>query len=137
MRKYSKRKHSTDPLVRKLAKGDPWHHDIMAYLGYMNTSLAALALLRLYALCKLTKRASPSPAAGALSTGSVKGDIPLDVTALVVLGLGNASQAYGNFAGAIRHGRWIMGSGFDIITVLDALFTVLDGLAAMGRVARL
>ena len=100
----------------------------MAYLGGMNTALAALAGLRLYSLFK------PSPL---LSTGSTKGDIPLDFLALVVLGIGNFSQAFCNFTIGARTDRWIMGKGFDRITVLDAVFTVLDWTAAFGRYSML
>lgn len=125
MRKLSHRKRSTDEAIKRLAAGDAWHHDIMAYLGFMNTSLAALALLRLYALVR--------PGKSALSTGTVQGDTPMDVLALAVLGVANASQAWGNFSRAWSGERWIMGRGLDRITVLDALFTVLDTLAALGK----
>lgn len=130
MRKLSKRKLNADPVIKKLAEGDAWHHDIMGYLGFMNTSLAALSLLRLYVLFK------PS-ASRALTTGTVAGDIPLDVLSLVILGIANCSQAYGNFMGALGSDRWIMGKGLDRITVLDAVFTVLDWMAALGKIAQL
>lgn len=125
MGKLSKRKLDIDPAIRALPRGDRWHHDIMAYLGSMNTSMALLALLRLYTIVKPSK---------ALSTGTAKGDIPLDVTALLVLGLANFSQAFVNFALGLRSNRWIMGKGFDRITVLDAVFTVLDWTAAVGKI---
>ncbi|CAG9945254.1 unnamed protein product [Clonostachys rosea f. rosea IK726] len=124
MTKLSKRKTSGNEVFKRMAQGDGWHHDILAYLGAMNTSLAALAILRLYAMLRPTK---------ALSTGTAQGDIPLDVLALVVLGVGNASQAWMNFRTALTSDRWIMGRGFDRITVLDAVFTVLDWVAAFGK----
>jgi hypothetical protein len=128
MRKLSKRKFDKAPAIRDLPIGDRWHHDIMAYLGSINTSMALLALLRLYTIIKPTK---------ALSTGSVKGDVPLDVMALLVLGLANFSQAFMNFSLGWRTDRWIMGKGFDRITVLDALFTVLDWSAALVKITSL
>lgn len=94
----------------------------MSYLGGLNTSLALLALCRLYALVRPSKL---------LSSGSVRGDIPLDFLALLVLGLGNFSQAFMNFATAFGTNRWIMGKGCDRITVLDLVFTVLDWSAAI------
>lgn len=124
MRKLSKRKLDSDAAIRGLPLGDKWHYDIMSYLGSINTSMALLALLRLYTIIKPSK---------ALSTGTTKGDVPLDVLALLVLGLANFSQAFVNFALGLRSNRWIMGKGFDRITVLDALFTVLDWAAAIGK----
>lgn len=124
MRKLSLRKHNSDLGIQKLPQGDGWHHDIMAYLGAMNTSLAALAILRLYSIIRPSR---------ALSSGTVKGDIPLDVLALLVLGLANFSQAFMNFATGLRTDRWIMGKGLDRITVLDAVFTILDWAAAIGK----
>lgn len=129
MQKLSHRKRSTDAAVRSTPSGDAWHHDIMAYLGGMNTSLAVLAGLRLYALFR--------PSSALVSTGSAKGDVPLDFLALVVLGVGNFSQAFANFTIGARTDRWIMGKGLDRITVLDAVFTVLDWTAAFGRVSML
>ena len=126
MRKLSKRKTSSDTMIRKIPEGDSWHHDTMAYLGAINTSMALLAIIRLYAIIRPSK---------AFSTGSVRGDIPLDVTALVVLGLANCSQACMNFSTALQSDRWIMGKGLDRITVLDALFTVLDWATAVGIVS--
>jgi hypothetical protein len=126
MRKLSKRKSSSDAMIRKSPEGDGWHHDTMAYLGAINTSMALLAIIRLYAIIRPSK---------AFSTGSVQGDIPLDVTALVVLGLANFSQACMNFSTALQSNRWIMGKGLDRITVFDTLFTVLDWAAAIGIVS--
>lgn len=129
MRKLSKRSSETNQSVARLPQGDAWHHDIMAYLGSINTSMALLALLRLYATVWR------SPSSRLLSTGSKSGDIPLDVTALLVLGLANCSQAVMNFALGMRTQRWIMGKGLDRITVLDAVFTVLDWCTAAELMA--
>lgn len=126
MRKLSNRKNSSDPTIRKLVEGDPWHHDALSYLGAINTSMALLAILRLYNLIWPSRP---------FSTGSVKGDIPLDVLALTVLGLANFSQAFMNFSTGLRTDRWIVGKGLDRITVLDAVFTVLDWTAAVGKMA--
>jgi hypothetical protein len=130
MRRISKRKLDPSQAISSLPQGDAWHHDIMAYLGGMNTSMALLALLRLYAILR------PSPASSrSLSTGSAKGDVPLDVVALLVLGMANFSQAFLNFSLGLRRQRWILGKGLDRITVLDAVFTVLDWGAALGKMA--
>lgn len=125
MRKLSKRKFDSDQYIRALPNGDAWHHDIMAYLGSINSSMALLAVIRLYTLFKPSR---------ALSTGSMKGDIPMDVTALLVLGLANFSQAFVNFLVGVRTQRWIMGKGMDRITVLDTVFTILDWSAAASKV---
>ncbi|KAL2847498.1 hypothetical protein BJY01DRAFT_246725 [Aspergillus pseudoustus] len=129
MRKLSLRKTSTDPTVRSLAEGDRWHHDIMAYLGGMNSAPALLAFLRLWAITgwKVPRF---------LSTGAEKGSsLQLDIIALTVLGLANFSQAFLNFTTGRNNGRWIMGKGMDRITVLDALFTVLDWSAAIAQIS--
>jgi hypothetical protein len=110
MRKLSKRSVSKSPTISSTPEGDEWHHDVMAYLGYINVGFAALAGLRLWQLFP----ASPVTA-------------ELDVLALTVLGIANGSQAWGNFMLSRNSGRWIMGNGWDRITVLDALFMVLDG----------
>ncbi|KAH8433189.1 uncharacterized protein LDX57_010822 [Aspergillus melleus] len=117
MRKLSKREASSDPMVRSLREGDKWHHDIMSYLGGINSAPALLAFLRLLAIWKSPRF---------LSTGTKDGDLKLDFIALLVLGMANFSQAFLNFTTSRKCGRWIMGRGFDRITVLDALFTVLD-----------
>lgn len=83
----------------------------MAYLGYINVGYAVLAGSRLWAHRSAFK-------------GSRNAE--LDVLALSILAIANASQAWGNFMLARPSERWIMGTGFDRITVLDALFTVLD-----------
>jgi hypothetical protein len=112
MRKLSRRSRSTSKSISSTPEGDAWHHDIMAYLGYINVGFAALAGLRLW-------RHVMSPVSAS--------DKELDVLSLTVLGIANASQAWGNFVLSRGSGRWIMGNGWDRITVLDALFTVLDG----------
>lgn len=123
MRKLSHRKTSKDPVVSSSPAGDKWHHDIMAYLGGMNSPLSLLAILRLYALLRPSRY---------LSAKSYAGDAALDVTALIVLGLGNFSQAVVNFTLSRKNDRWIMGKGIDRITILDAVFTVLDWSFALG-----
>lgn len=90
----------------------------------MNTPLALLAVLRLYALRRPSRY---------LSSKTSAGDIALDITALLVLGLANFSQAILNFTLSRKNDRWIMGKGFDRITVLDAVFTVLDWGFALAR----
>ncbi|KAL2815734.1 hypothetical protein BJX63DRAFT_430670 [Aspergillus granulosus] len=127
MRKLSTRKASADATIRALSQGDKWHHDIMSYLGGINSAPALLAFLRLWAIWKAPRW---------LSTGTEKGDLRLDILALLVLGMANASQAFLNFTKARTSGRWIMGKGFDRITVLDALFTVLDWGAAVASLRR-
>ncbi|CAI6310232.1 unnamed protein product [Periconia digitata] len=112
MRKISKRSKSKLPTVSSLPEGDAWHHDIMAYLGYINVGYVALAGIRLWSL---TRNHDLPP------------ESDMDVLALTVLGIANASQAWGNFVLSAGSGRWIMGTGFDRITVFDALFTLLDG----------
>ncbi|KAH7162020.1 hypothetical protein B0J13DRAFT_579897 [Dactylonectria estremocensis] len=126
MRRLSKRKQSGDPTISRLAQGDLWHHDIMGYLGVMNSSLALLAFVRLFNLMWPSKY---------FSTGSAEGDAPLDTMALLVLGLANFSQAFMNFSTGLRANRWIMGKGLDRITVLDLLFTVLDWAAVIGNMS--
>jgi hypothetical protein len=116
MRKLSMRSESKSAIISSTPEGDDWHHDIMAYLGYINVGFAALAGLRLYSL--VDSPASPD----------------LDILALTVLGIANGSQACGNFVRARKSGRWIMGNGWDRITVLDALFMVLDGVVVLGFV---
>lgn len=125
MQKFSLRRHSPDAAIRSLARGDAWHHDVMAYLGAMNFPLFLFAAIRFWSLARNRCR-------GMFSTGSEEGDRQIDFTSLVVLGTGNCSQAVLNFATALTSQRWIMGRGFDIITVLDATLTVLDWAAAWG-----
>lgn len=124
MRKLSLRRSSRDAAIAALPSGDAWHHDIMAYLGGMNTALAALAVFRLYSLFRR--------AAAPFSIRNADGDFSPDFMVLVVLGLGNCSQAVLNFTRSRGSDRWIIGKGLDRITVLDAVFTVLDWAAAFG-----
>lgn len=120
MRKLSYRRTSTTPYIASTPQGDDWHHDIMAYLGGMNTGYVVLAVFRLYAISKL-------------STDSVENNGYMDVVALTALAFGNASQAVLNFAMSPKSGRWIMGTGLDRITILDALFAVLDSSVVAAR----
>ncbi|KAI1658324.1 hypothetical protein F4813DRAFT_388599 [Daldinia decipiens] len=125
MRRISHRKTFKDPAVRSSPSGDKWHHDILAYLGGMNSPLVLLSILRLYSLLRPSRY---------LSSKTSAGDVPLDITALTVLGLANFSQAILNFTLSRNNDRWIMGKGLDRITVLDAVFTVLDWSFALARV---
>jgi hypothetical protein len=120
MSKLSHRRTSTTPYIASTPQGDPWHHDIMAYLGGINTGYVVLTAFRLYALSKL-------------SADSVENNGYLDVVALTVLTFGNASQAVLNFGLSPKSGRWIMGTGPDRVTVFDALFTVLDSSVVAAR----
>ena len=94
------------------AGGDDWHHDLLRYLGFINSAFALLAGLRLFGV----------PSTG---TGGPAGDAALDVLALAVLGWANGSQAFLDLTWIRRSGRWKI-NGFDVISVLDTLFTVLD-----------
>jgi hypothetical protein len=100
----------------------------MRYLGGINAGYAALALLRFIPLYGVVR----SKGADAVSASSASKEVQaaLDVLALSALGLANASQAYCNFFIAKPSNRWIVGTwrGFetDRITLLDALFTVVD-----------
>jgi hypothetical protein len=119
MRKLSKRSQSKSTSTSSTPEGDEWHHDIMAYLGYINVGYACLAGVRLWSFIN-----SPTSAF----------NTELDVLALAVLGVANASQAWGNFMLSRKSGRWIMGTGWDRITVLDAFFTVLDGAVVLAHI---
>lgn len=95
------------------AGGDDWHHDLLRYLGFINSAFALLAGLRLFRI----------PSTG---TGSPAGDAALlDVLALAVLGWANGSQALLDLTLIRRSGRWKI-NGCDVISVLDTMFTVLD-----------
>jgi hypothetical protein len=93
----------------------------MAYLGYINVGYAALADIRLYGHFYLPRSAS---------------NMELDILALNVLGIANASHAWGNFLLSKNSGRWIMGAEWDRITVLDAVFTVLDGAFVLAYISK-
>lgn len=112
MKKLSLRSQSKSPTIASTPEGDAWHHDIMTYLGNINVGFAVLAGIRLYSSFSPTN-ANAAP--------------ELDILALTVLGVANASQAWANFGGLRKTGRWIMGTGFDRITVLDGLFGAIDG----------
>lgn len=126
MSKLSKRRTSADPAVAATPGGDKWHHDVMAYLGGMNTAMATLAVFRAYSLFRRGTSAIP------FSIRTADGDFSADFMVLVVLGVGNFSQAVLNFTTSRNEDRWIMGKGLDRITVLDAVFTVLDWAAAFS-----
>jgi hypothetical protein len=115
MQKLTSRSKSKDTAVASTPQGDEWHHDIMAYLGFINVGFAALAGLRLF-----SSLSANSPT----STSSVLSEV--DFLAVTILGIANGSQTWGDFGLARRSGRWIMGSGWDRITVLDAAFMVVD-----------
>lgn len=119
MLRIARRANSKIPFIASTPEGDAWHHDILAYLGNINLGYVALAALRLYSLYKNNEVPSAS-----MTTGTGGGD--LDILALTVLGIANASQAYGNLCVLRYTDRWIMGKGYDRITVLDTVFAVLD-----------
>lgn len=77
MRKLTKRTQSANRAVSTQPQGDLWHHDIMAYLGYINVGFAALAGLRLRSLWK--------------GQGAIK---EVDWLAMTVLAIANGSQAW-------------------------------------------
>jgi hypothetical protein len=122
VRKLSYRRTSTIPYIASNPPRDGWHHDIMAYLGSMNTGYVVLAAFRLYALSKVASE----------NAGE---DGYMDIVSLTVLAFGNASQAILNIGLSPKWGRWIMGTGVDRITVLDALFTVLDSAVVTARLS--
>ncbi|KAI9701711.1 MAG: hypothetical protein M1820_006339 [Bogoriella megaspora] len=121
MRKLSKRSQSKSAAISSTPEGDEWHHDIAAYLGFINVGFAVLAGLRLRGLVK-----SPTS----------KSTKELDLLALMVLAVANGSQAWGNFVRVRGNGRWIVGTGWDRITVLDTVFMVLDSLAALAYASK-
>ncbi|KAF8866298.1 hypothetical protein BDZ45DRAFT_579202, partial [Acephala macrosclerotiorum] len=96
--------------------GDAWHHDLLDYLGKINLGFVALADLRLYTISKVVESWT--------QTGTPNRDV--DVLALTVLGIANASQAWNNLMVHRRGDGWIVGRGFDRITVLDTVFAVLN-----------
>ncbi|EJD52324.1 hypothetical protein AURDEDRAFT_158050 [Auricularia subglabra TFB-10046 SS5] len=92
--------------------------DVLKYLGAFNTSTLVLAVLRLVRLWSLRKQV--------LTEADANTERQLNILALGVLGVANLSQCIGNLYHARRTGRWIMGHGFDRITVLDTVFSILD-----------
>jgi hypothetical protein len=91
-------------------------HNLLVYLGGTNTGFVALVALRLYPLLKAVK--GPSDAE------SYEAD--LDVLALTVLAVLNASQAFLYLFVVRENERWIMGKGFDMFAVLDTVFSALN-----------
>jgi hypothetical protein len=91
-------------------------HDLLVYLGVSNTGFVALVTLRLYPLLKAVK--GPSEAE------SYEAD--LNVLALTVLAVVNASQAFLNLFVVRENEVWIVGKEFDMIAVLDTVFSALD-----------
>jgi hypothetical protein len=75
MLRVSRHQYSSTPSIASTPEGDAWHHDILAYLGTIETGFAALAALRLNGLVKSTT-ASEDEGSGAIN---------LDVLALTVL----------------------------------------------------
>lgn len=92
--------------------------DVLKYLGAFNTSTLVLAALRLARLLSTRKQV--------LTEAQTDTERQLNILALGVLGVANLSQCIGNLLYARRTGRWIMGHGFDRITVLDTVFSILD-----------
>ncbi|PVH79105.1 hypothetical protein DL98DRAFT_231496 [Cadophora sp. DSE1049] len=133
MLRIARRAYSKDPHIASTPAGDAWHHDILAYLGNINLGFVALAALRLFSLYQSTNLASPDQIS---VTGSGDKVNDLDILALTVLGIANASQAYENLCVLRYTDRWIVGKGFDRITVLDTVFSVLDFAVVGAKVAR-
>lgn len=126
MRSGTKHPRSKNSVVKSAPEGDAWHHDLLAYLGGMNLALAGLAILRLAVLLDV-----PFAALSTFTTGSAKGDKPMDVLSLTVLGLANFSQARVNLYVVRGTGRWIMGDLTEAITLVDGLLTVFDWTSAI------
>lgn len=107
-------------MYRKLTSthtaGDELHHDVMRYLGAINASSAVLAIVRLFQIRAFIRR-------GRIGAS---GDRDLDILAFAALGVANFSQFCMNVFWARSSGRWIIGRGFDRITILDTVFSVLD-----------
>ena len=123
MRRVGRRAYSTNPSIASTAEGDAWHHDLLSYLGGINTGFVALAALRLYSLLKVAKRPSEADS----------DERDLDVQALTVLAVANASQAFLNLFVYRKSDRWIVGKGFDRITVLDTVFSLLDAAVVIAK----
>ncbi|CEH11764.1 hypothetical protein CBOM_07164 [Ceraceosorus bombacis] len=129
MRKLSTRVKKVDTI--ETPEGDAWHHDLMRYLGGINAGFVVLAALRFLPLLTSSSISKQlSARRGSLSVLSADGDPAaaraLDIVTLSALAAANASQAALNFFWARPSGRWIVGHGFDRITVLDTVFTILD-----------
>lgn len=122
----SLRRNSKDPKVRSTPEGDAWHHDLLAYLGGINLALAGLAMIRLVVLTTPDSRVLST-----FTTSSLTNDRPLDVMALVVLGMAHFSQARVNLFVVRKTRRWIMGEAFEAITIIDGVLTALDWVAAI------
>ena len=122
----SLRHHSKDPRINSTPSGDAWHHDLLVYLGGMNLAPAALAAIRLAVFIAPNARRL-----SAFTTGSSVDDRPVDVLALVILGVANFSQARVNLCVVRNTGRWIVGEVSEAITLVDGLLTVLDWIAAI------
>lgn len=133
MLRIARRAHSKTPYIVSTPAGDAWHHDILAYLGNINLGFVALAAFRLYSLYQSTTATSPVTNISASAGGSAD---DLDILALTVLGIANASQAYGNLFVLRQTDRWIVGKGFDRITVLDTVFAVLDFAVVVTKASR-
>ncbi|KAH7351334.1 hypothetical protein BKA65DRAFT_500204 [Rhexocercosporidium sp. MPI-PUGE-AT-0058] len=132
MLRIGRRAHSKTPYIASTPAGDAWHHDILVYLGNINLGFVTLAAFRLYSIYKYTAAKFPVKNPGKGVGGTAE---DLDILALTVLGIANASQAYGNIFVLRQTDRWIVGKGFDRITVLDTVFAVLD-LAVVGAKLR-
>jgi hypothetical protein len=59
----------------------------------------------------------------------------LDALALTALAVVNASQAFLNLFVVRENERWIMGKWFDMITVLDTVFSALDTAVVNAKLA--
>jgi hypothetical protein len=110
----------------------------MRYLGGINLGYAVLATLRFIPLIGVVR--SKGPDALPASAASKEVQAALDVLALSVLGLANASQAFANFFVARPSKRWRFigtwqGLQTDRITLFDALFTILDFAVVGARIA--
>jgi len=100
-------------------------HNLLVYLGGTNTGFVALVALRLYPLLKAVK--GPSDAESY--------ETHLDVLALMVLAVVNASQAFLYLFVVRENERWTVGKGFDMITVLDTVFSPLDTAVVNAKLA--
>lgn len=99
MRRVAGHAYSTTPSIASTPGGDERYHDLLAYLGSINTGFVSLAELRLYFLLR-----------GSLALGSEETD--LDVLALTVLGIANASQAFLNLVLYRATDDWVVRKGF-------------------------